>query len=450
MSGGDNYQGTALSVLTHGAPVNDLMKEIGLKVSAVGNHEFDWGCKYFNRWQKNGNFTYLACNIFNSKTGKLVNWAKPYKIVEVNKVKVAFIGITTKETMYEVQKSNLEGIIIKNNVLSAQEWIDYLKAGKAPDGKPDVILALTHIASYQDKKTGIISNDELINICTKTKGFDAIISAHSHQYVCGKVGNIPVVQAMWGGEALATLKIKLTDKNVIESIEPKIIKLYKIVDQLKPNKKVEAIYNKYKRKFTSIFKIIGEAEGVMSLDTNGSDSPMGYWVTKSIAEKTNSQIAFINLSGVRDIINKGNITIEDIFNVSPFNDKIVTMKLSGTALKRVVEHCFGHGDWKGNLPGQFYGLKVVFDSSKKYGSKVIGMKLLNNEPIELDKYYTVATIAFLHSGGDKFDFTGAKNVKKSKILLRNLLIEAVKKQKIIKPYVPDYILTDKKKLKDAA
>ena len=450
VSGGDNYQGTALSVLTHGAPVNDLMKELDVKLSAVGNHEFDWGQKYFKIWQKNGNFTYLACNVFNSKTGELVDWAKPYKIIEVDGVKVAFIGIATEETMYIVQKSRLKGIIIDKDISSAQKWIDYLKAGKAPKGKPDVIIALTHLASYQDEKTGKITGDELVKICTKTKGLDAVISAHTHKYVCGEVNNIPVVQAMWGGEALAVLKIALTDNNVLESIKPKVIRLYKIADQLKPDKETEAILDKYKKIYPSIFKVIGKAEGEMSQDAEGNDSPMGYWITKSMALETDTQIAFINSGGIRDEIRKGNITVEDIFNVSPFDNKIVTMKLSGKDLQRVVEHCFGHGSWKNDMFGQFYGLKVNYDSSAKYGDKVLSMSLLNDKPIEMNQYYTVSAIDFIYTGGDKFDFKGAKDVKITKKLLRNLLIDAVKKQKILKPDVPGYILQDQKGLEKAA
>ncbi len=452
VSGGDNYQGTALSVLTHGAPVNDLIKELGVKLSAVGNHEFDWGQKYFKIWQKNGNFTYLACNIFNTKTGKLVDWAKPYKILEVDGVKVAFIGISTLETMYIVQKSKLKGIIIDKDVSSAQKWIDFLKAGKAPEGRPDVIIALTHLASYQDEKTGKITGDELVSICTKTKGFDVVISAHTHQYVCGEVNKIPVVQAMWGGEALAVLKITLTDNNVLESIKPEVVRLYKIADQLKPDKETQAILDKYKKEYPSIFKVIGKAEGEMSQDAEGNDSSMGYWITKSMAQETYTQIAFINSGGIRDEIRKGNITVEDIFNVSPFDNKIVTMKLSGKDLQRVVEHCFGQGQgsWGNDMFGQFYGLKVNYDSSAKYGNKVLSMSLLNNKPIEMNQYYTVSAIDFIYAGGDKFDFKGAKDVIITKKLLRNLLIDAVKKQKTLKPDVPDYILQDGKELEKAA
>lgn len=63
VSGGDNYQGTAMSNLTYGKPVSEMFKEIGLVASAIGNHEYDWGTKYMDTWQKDGGFEFLACNI---------------------------------------------------------------------------------------------------------------------------------------------------------------------------------------------------------------------------------------------------------------------------------------------------------------------------------------------------------------------------------------------------
>jgi len=43
VSAGDNYQGSAMSNLLYGEPVSAMFKEMGLELSAVGNHEFDWG-----------------------------------------------------------------------------------------------------------------------------------------------------------------------------------------------------------------------------------------------------------------------------------------------------------------------------------------------------------------------------------------------------------------------
>ncbi len=43
VSGGDNYLGSILSNMLRGAPVMSAFNSIGVAVSTLGNHEFDWG-----------------------------------------------------------------------------------------------------------------------------------------------------------------------------------------------------------------------------------------------------------------------------------------------------------------------------------------------------------------------------------------------------------------------
>ena len=56
---------------TKGAPVSDMLRELGVTFSAVGNRDFDWGQGYFDEWQRDGKFSYLAANIFDKNTGKI-------------------------------------------------------------------------------------------------------------------------------------------------------------------------------------------------------------------------------------------------------------------------------------------------------------------------------------------------------------------------------------------
>ena len=66
--------------------------------------------------------------------------------------------------------------------------------GKAAEGKPDVIIALTHIPGSQDRGTNLISGEELERV-SKVKGIDAIIGGHSHQTIAGELNGVKVIQA---------------------------------------------------------------------------------------------------------------------------------------------------------------------------------------------------------------------------------------------------------------
>ena len=43
LGGGDLYQGSAVSNIMKGVPVQKVMSQIGMEITTLGNHEFDWG-----------------------------------------------------------------------------------------------------------------------------------------------------------------------------------------------------------------------------------------------------------------------------------------------------------------------------------------------------------------------------------------------------------------------
>jgi len=63
VSAGDNYQGSAMSNLMYGEPVSSVFKEMGIELSAVGNHEFDWGINRINKWAEDGGFTFVCTKL---------------------------------------------------------------------------------------------------------------------------------------------------------------------------------------------------------------------------------------------------------------------------------------------------------------------------------------------------------------------------------------------------
>jgi 2',3'-cyclic-nucleotide 2'-phosphodiesterase/3'-nucleotidase len=77
VSGGDNYQGSAMSNLMYGEPVSAVFKEMGVELSAVGNHEFDWGVDRISKWAEDAGFTFVCTNIYDKRTGQPVDWAEP-------------------------------------------------------------------------------------------------------------------------------------------------------------------------------------------------------------------------------------------------------------------------------------------------------------------------------------------------------------------------------------
>lgn len=46
VSGGDNFSGSYFSKITKGEPIKEMYEAMDVEMSAIGNHEFDWGLSY--------------------------------------------------------------------------------------------------------------------------------------------------------------------------------------------------------------------------------------------------------------------------------------------------------------------------------------------------------------------------------------------------------------------
>ncbi|MCL2323739.1 MAG: metallophosphoesterase, partial [Oscillospiraceae bacterium] len=110
LGAGDLFQGSATSNLTKGAVVNDALKKMGMVASAIGNHEFDWGVSSIPAWAKSGGYNFLASNIYDKTTGQPVTWAKPYKIIKVDGIKIGLIGLSTPQTAYQTTPANVANL----------------------------------------------------------------------------------------------------------------------------------------------------------------------------------------------------------------------------------------------------------------------------------------------------------------------------------------------------
>lgn len=428
VAGGDIYQGSAMSNLKYGKPVSDMLKAIGIEASSVGNHEFDWGLDYINKWAQDGDFDFLASNIYDKTTGKPVTWAKPYKIIEKDGVKVGLIGLTTPETAYKTKPENVKNLEFRDPVKAGNEWAANLKNGEVPEGKVDVVIALTHLGAAQDSKTGVITG-EAADLAKGAVGIDGIIAAHTHLQVSGTVNNIPIVEGYYNGRSLARLTINLDSNNKILGVTPSRDDLYTRVATLAVDGTVKGIVDKYNEELKPILdEVVGSTDKDLTHDKNAPGvSLIGQWTSDVMKAKADTQIAITNGGGLRiPLIEKGNITMGKMYELMPFDNTLVKMELKGSDLKRVLENAIGNESigW-----GQFTGVKVYYDINKPLGSRILGMYLMDGTKIDMNKYYTVVTNDFMATGGDAYDFTGAKNVLDTGIPIREALVESLKELK---------------------
>lgn len=408
VSGGDMYQGTAISNLKVGAPVSDMLREIGLEVSAVGNHEFDWDRANIAKWANEGGFTFLSANMVYKANGELVEFADPYKIVERNGVKVGFIGIATPATATQTLPANVEDIEFLDPIETVDKWAPKLRAEGA-----DVIIALTHCPVTQEKDGKITG--EAAEIAANAKDVDAVIGAHNHAFVNGKVNNRPVVQAGNNGKGVSTISFTFDGNKKLVDLTSETIKFASIQDLLPVDETVDKLIKSQEESLKDILK-----EKVTYIDealdhTSKSFTKLGTIISETMRKVTNSEIALTNGGGIRRGLEKGDVTVGDMYELMPFDNTLVTMDLKGCDIVKAIEHGIapqGFG-W-----GQFSGVKVWYDEET---NKITSIRLTDGTPLDMNKYYKVVVNDYMSTGGSNYDFTAGKNVNETNIVMRDAI-----------------------------
>jgi 2',3'-cyclic-nucleotide 2'-phosphodiesterase (5'-nucleotidase family) len=101
------------------------------------------------------------------------------------------------------------------------------------------------------------------------------------------------------------------------------------------------------------------------------------------------QAAVMNYGGIRlPVVKAGNFTLGKLYEVHPFDNLLVVMKLRGEVLLQLLQHTASKGGWP------VAGISMVIRNGKAEDIKIEG------ELIREEAYYQVALSDYLANGGD--------------------------------------------------
>jgi 2',3'-cyclic-nucleotide 2'-phosphodiesterase (5'-nucleotidase family) len=127
--------------------------------------------------------------------------------------------------------------------------------------------------------------------------------------------------------------------------------------------------------------------------------------------------AVMNMGGLRSTLNQGTITLGSLYEVYPFDNRLVVLELPGKAVKEFFDFIASHGG-----QGLSKSIRLVVNKREVESLKI------NGQPLDENKTYRVATIDYLAEGNDGMvAFKQATGIIDSNKTLRDLMIQYVKK-----------------------
>jgi 2',3'-cyclic-nucleotide 2'-phosphodiesterase (5'-nucleotidase family) len=340
LAAGDNYQGSALSNYFEGEPVSKMMNELGVKYSAVGNHEWDWGSDMFAKFAEDGGITFLAADIFLNGTENRPDFCHPYVIANRAGRKIGIVGLTVTETPSLVSASAVAGYEFR----APGTWLKNMVADLRTVQNCDAVIALTHKSSAS---TLTANGNEI--------GFDAIITAHSHQIVNTASNGVPVVQAGNNGRALAKLSLAFDDNGLV-NVTPAIYQGFtgsSVLPTGTVDATVAAMVAGYDAQIAPIMnEVIGVFGNASSVGKNAWANQLVFdYIIRKASEPGwkagsgwNDFILIQNAGGWRSVAVGGagdSVTVKFMWTLMPFDNEIYLFELKGSDLISLLGRSLG-------------------------------------------------------------------------------------------------------------
>ncbi|MFI9485230.1 ExeM/NucH family extracellular endonuclease [Promicromonospora sp. NPDC052451] len=489
VSAGDNIGASLFaSALQQDQPTLDVLNALGLKTSAVGNHEFDQGmADLTGRVTDAADWDYLGANVYDEATGEPA--LPEYQVVPVNGVDVGFVGVVTQETPTLVTPSGIEGLEFGDPVEALNRVTDELLDGDTANGEADVVVALAHDGASAGTPDGATLEEEIAaggpfaDLVQQTDPrVAAIFTGHTHkQYawdapVPGAEGETrPIIQTGNYGEFLGHVSLTVdtesfdvtdyTVENVARTTTPaaELIATYPAVAEV--DSIVDAALAEAEQigaqpigevtaDVTTAFAGGSYTDGVYTggnRDDRASESALGNLVANSLRDSLASDdrggadIGVVNPGGLRNELyfgEDGVITYAEANAVLPFVNNLWTITLTGAQLDTLLEQQW-QTDVNGNRPSRPYlalGLSdnvsyttTTADPNAAPGDNVSSITI-DGVPVDPAAEYRIATFSFLISGGDNFRaFTDGTDGRDSGLVDRDAWIEYIKASSPITP-----------------
>jgi len=371
-SAGDNRTGNPIndlySIPTY--PMTALMNLIGFDASAFGNHEFDNRQTGLSTVLATSNFPYLCCNF---KCDPSLNIsALPYKIFEVEGVKVGVIGVVQLglHGIPDAHPDLLKGMEFEEPETAIRKYVDLLRS------QVNVLILLSHMGFEDD-----------VELAGKFPSIDVILGGHTHTQLDGGEMHNGVLITQ---NVNKLKKVTYTTINVVDGkVVGKEAKNIDVQNYPQKNEVAQCIVDFFNRnpEFQRVL-----AEAISDFTTY---EQLGCLMCDAMISESGADLALQNYGGVRyGEKPAGPITVNDVLKLDPFGNQCVEMTISGEEFKRMLISCYDNSE---DLFPFIGGAKCDVIFNKKDTTKIADLKLytLDGKKLNLKKKYKVVTNSYV-------------------------------------------------------
>ena len=418
---GDMFQGTLESNTGEGAAVIAAYNALGYTAAAMGNHEFDFGPVgpavtprspaddprgALKARAREAAFPILAANVIDSATSASVSWPNvhPTAMVRVAGITVGIIGVMTRGALSATMPANVKGLAIAPLAETIRTHAATLRQRGA-----QVVVVSAHAGgrcTEFDRPEDLSSCEGQSEIFQVARALpagavDAIVAGHSHAPIGHVVAGIPITESYSNGRAFGRVDLSI-DRRTGRVTGKQVFAPRDLVAgdyegaAVVPDPAIDRILAPVGE---TVRAIRARPIGV-TVDTPirrlSPISPLGHLFSDAMLAAVPGADAALNNSsgGLRADLPAGPLVYGSVFEVMPFDNLLLQIRLTGKELRRVLARMVGNGR---RVVG-FSGVRVHADC--KAGVAEITMTRPSGAIVKDEESLRVAVTDFVAAGGD--------------------------------------------------
>lgn len=388
---GDVFQGSLIDSDFQGLSTANILNMLDMDLMSLGNHELDYGISHMMFVDKCLDSTIINAN-FKVK-GKDVHLFQPYKIVEINGMKLLFIGILTRNIIDQTKAEGLVGDLVEI-IKTKDEVARIIKEVKEQGIHIDLTILMTHIGYESDLKLARKLDPEW--------GVKLIIGAHSHTYLEQPVeeNGVVIVQAGMENTHIGRLDLKIdTDTSSIAGHEYELRPVDE--DHCPLDKMTRAMVSTYAldidEKYSQIVTRLKR-----KLDNYGRQNPteLGQLYADAFCKSLPGIDAFmLASSSMRCYQMEMTVSLQDLRESYPYDGKIFKITVDGAMLRQMLTHAL-RDEVLYHHKETFYQTSSEIHLRYSKSKHEITELTFNGEPVTDDKQYAIGLQEFYFMNSD--------------------------------------------------
>jgi 5'-nucleotidase/UDP-sugar diphosphatase len=389
VSTGDMFSGNPVvdNYSEQGYPMIDIMNHTGFDVAELGNHEFDYGESTLSKRISQANFPWICANADFSNT--FITNIPPYQTLQKEDIRITFLGLIETEGMPNAVLPSTHPWDVKHTTFKPAKQVipNYEHLGKKEGA--DIYILLSHLGHESDMKDRVGD----FEVAHNYPFFDAIIGGHTHSFIDTTINGVGIFQAGSYLNHLGQIDFKIKDDKA-EIIHSQLIDLNKYGNE---NIELTERINSYYKIMDSVLdETIGNSSALHSRQE------VGCFFTDALRNEMKADLCIQNTGGIRAQLNKGPITIREIYEIDPFNNGTIMYELTVAQIKKFLKESQS-GFYFAGLSISQIGEQVVISNSK-------GDQLKDNNIIKLcmSDYAAAVHHTFFPKQGKVFNQTSSQ------------------------------------------